>query len=292
MAKKILVLGAAGFVGSNISIKLQEEGYLCLGIDDFSFGSKKNISGFPFKKAGVTDLDSSFLNSFDVVISSYCSNIIYAMDKPRETYENNVVNGMKCFSKYRGRIIYLSTSSLYGNAVNFPTKENARINIYGAYSVSKYLMEQYLRTRGDFTTLRLSNVYGYNQRPENPYCGVINRFIYNKIMNKKSDISGGYNSSRDYTFIDDVVDAVVKTIELPSLNQEINIGTSVETSMEHLVKMIGGEYDLSQPRVIDGIQRRCLDIKKAKDLIGWKPKIKLNEGLKLTEKWIKENYVK
>jgi len=292
MAKKVLVLGAAGFIGSNIAKSLNENGYVVAGVDNMSFGSEKNVPDIVFGRQCISTLEKDLLNTFDVIVSSYCSNIIYAMDNMVETYINNIVNGIKCFSKFNGKIIYLSTSSVYGNQKEYPTKEDAEINLHGAYAISKHVMEQYLKQRGNFTTLRLSNVYGYNHRPENPYCGVINKFIYNKLTNNVNKISGGYSSSRDYTFVTDVVNALIKCIQLPAFNQEINIGTSTETTIFELAKMIGGDYEVIKKREIDVIERRCLDISKAKKLLGWEPKVCLEEGLKLTEQWIKENYVK
>lgn len=289
MARKILILGSAGFLGSNIVKRLYTLGHDICGVDNFWFGYKENIEfEYPFLNSNVADITD--LDKYDIIVSAYCSNIIYAMKDPIGTYENNIVSGMKCFSRFKGKIIYLSTSSVYGNADIYPTKESCPMSLKGAYAISKYIMEEYLKTRGGFTILRLSNVYGYNQRPENPYCGVINKFIYNKLKNKKSKVSGGLEASRDYTFVDDVVDAVVKAINIPALNTEINIGTSTETTIAELIKLIGGDYDMVEKREIDNISRRCLDIEKSKSYLGWEPKTLLKDGIKKTTQWIKTNY--
>lgn len=288
MAKKIIIAGVAGFIGSNIYHELKKD-YDVIGVDNLQFGYVENI-GEELIVMDIEELSESVLPGYDVLISSYCSNIIYSIDYPVETYDNNVIKGIELYSKFKGKIINLSTSSVYGNSETLPTEENALIKLYSPYSVSKYIIEQFLRKRGNFTTLRLSNVYGPNHRPENPYCGVINKFINNKVKQVKSSITGGIGSSRDYTYVSDVVRAVKKSIALPSLNKEINIGTSIETTLYELTQMIGGDYDIDQPREIDNISRRCLDINLAKKLLGWEPKVSLKEGLELTENWIKENY--
>lgn len=290
MAKKILIIGFAGFIGSNIFRRLKEK-HAVIGIDDLSFGNLKNIeSNYGWSVSCISKLEKSFLDTFDMIISSYCSNIIYAMDNGIVTYENNIINGMKCFSKFKGKIIYLSTSSVYGNPTKIPTPENYSGELYGAYAISKYVMEEYLKIRGNYTTLRLSNVYGPNQRPDNPYCGVVNKFIYNKLKGIKSPIHSTVRSSRDYTYVCDVVDAIERCVGLPALETEINIGTSIETTMKKLVYIIGCDYEIVEAREIDNITRRRLNIDKAKKLLDWQPETSLDEGIKKTEEWIKKEY--
>ena len=151
-------------------------------------------------------------------------------------------------------------------------------------------MEQYLKKRGNYITLRLSNVYGPYQRPENPYCGVVNKFIFNALIGNKSKIYSSVGMTRDYTYVDDVVEAVLKAVEEKALNTEINIGTGQETALHQLIQMIGGDYDLVEGRKIDNISRRCLDISKAKELLKWEPATKIKRGIVKTKKWIKKEY--
>lgn len=287
----IILTGAAGFVGSNIARRLKVLGYKGQNIDNLSFGNKKNIEG-NLAKIGFEELSPSFLSAFDILIHCATTNIIYAMDHPVETFQNNATNTIKLFQKFKGKIIYTSTASVYGQADFFPTPEDAEIRTNNSYDQSKYIAELFLKQRGNYTTLRLSNVYGINQRPDNPFCGVIGRLVDNILNDKPINVNGQGTQTRDYTFVDDVVDAVITAVNKEALNTEINIATGIETSIMGLMEMISDYtgkdplYQQVEARKIDGILRRCLDIKKAEQLLGWKPNTPLEEGIKKTITWM------
>lgn len=288
----ILLTGACGFVGSNISARLRKMGYYCERVDNLIFGNASNVEGY-FIKMGFEDLHKSFLDRFDILVHCATSNIIYAMDKPIETFQNNATNTIKLFQRFKGRIIYTSTASVYGQATVIPTPEDAEIRTNNAYDQSKYIAELFLQQRGNYTTLRLSNVYGTNQRADNPFCGVIGKLAYGIVNGERVKINGDGLQTRDYTFVDDVIDAIMIAIEKESLNTEINIATSRETSILDLCNMIAGQIsgvslmDNVETRKIDGITRRALDISKAQKILGWKPKISIEEGIRKTIEWIK-----
>ena len=288
MKSKILITGAAGFVGSNIAWRFAEMNYDVTGVDNLSFGDLRNVpDGIEFVNCGFEDLTEEMLSGFDTLIHCATSNIIYAMDHPVETFKNNAVNTINLFKKFRGKIIYTSTASVYGNAMILPTNENAEIVAGNSYDISKRTAEMFLEERGIYTTIRLSNVYGYNQLPTNPYCGVIGKLVHAYVSGDVFKIYGRGLHTRDYTFIDDVVDAVVLAEYSRELNTEINIATGVETSVADLISLVSEEINVKivSPRSIDKISRRCLDISKAKRKLGWQPKIDIKEGLALTIKW-------
>lgn len=289
---KILVLGATGFVGTNICKKLRDDKYNFEGVDNFSFSTIDNIlGGYVIYEKCVSELREKYLNEFDIIVSSYCSNIIYAANHGVETYINNVINSIKCFSKFKGKIIYLSTSSVYGNPEIIPTPESYEGKTRNPYDTSKLIVEEYLKTRGNYTTLRLTNVYGEYQRPNNIYSGVICKFTYDRLNNFKSKVFGNINDTRDYTYVGDVVDSVIKAINYEAFNTEINIGTGIETPIGDLVNKINPNFELKEGRSVDGISRRCLDISKAIKLLNWKPNTSLNEGLEIVNNWIKKEYL-
>lgn len=289
---KIILTGACGFVGSNISNRLFGLEYETLNIDDLSFGNKKNMRT-QFLEAGFEDLSEQQLSGFDILIHCATSNIIYAMAHPIETFQNNATNTIKLFQKFKGKIIYTSTASVYGQVDVIPTPEEAEIKTNNAYDQSKYIAELFLQQRGNYTTLRLSNVYGINQWADNPYCGVMGRLINNILNGESVKINGNGKQTRDYTFVDDVVDAIMLSIQQESKNTEINIATGKETSINELVDTIVNLTDKTalkkyiESRKIDGITRRCLDIKKAEQLLGWESKTSLEEGIKKTILWMK-----
>jgi UDP-glucose 4-epimerase len=294
--KKILITGAAGFIGSNIARALNfEYGYGVVGVDDLSFGDMANVpKGIEFYEQGFETLGDC--NEYDVIIHCATSNIIYAMDHPVETFRNNAHNTVEFFRKNQmPKIIYTSTSSVYGNAEQIPTPEDAELKSSNSYDISKRIAEVFLQQRGNYTTFRLSNVYGNKQLASNPYCGVIGKLVFANLNKSIFNIYGNGECTRDYTFISDVVEAVKKAVALPGLQTEVNIGTGVETSiiaLYRLVQNITGSMQLlsdNPPRKIDKITRRKLDIRKAAQLLDWKPTITIEEGLKRTIDWYAEH---
>lgn len=290
---KILIIGAAGFVGANISLRIRESHHDLSLVDDLSFGYRDNLpKEAKLIEKDFNELDTEFVNKHDLMIFAACSNIIYAMTEPEKTMQNNAINTVALFKKFKGRIIYLSTASVYGQADSFPTHETAIPKLSNSYSTSKYIAEMYLHGRGNYTTLRLSNVYGPLQRPENPYCGVLGRFIDKATLNEQMIIYGTGKDTRDYTYVDDVIDAVMLAINKPALNTEINIATEIETSILELAHAVREAVDITKwklkftdARKIDTIHRRCLSNDRARKLLEWWPKTPLSEGIRETVKY-------
>jgi len=285
-----IITGAAGFIGSNVLKRLN-----CYGVDDLSFGVRENVEGYESSVAGIdfADIGDSFLNKHDVLIHLATSNMIFAMDEPIKTFETNALKTIRLFQRFKGKIIYTSTTSVYGNADIFPTPETAELKVRGAYDMSKLLAEMFLAQRGNYTTLRLSNVYGTNQRPTK-YGGVIGKLIHQAISGKPMEVIGTGTQTRDFTCVDDVVDAIELAVNQEAKNTEINIATATETTILSLAKMIREEiktksYIVNTPlRQIDYLDRRCINIQKAKELLGWTPKHTLKQGLEKTIKWMYE----
>jgi len=294
---RILLTGCAGFIGSNIAKYLVKSGHSIVGIDDLSFGFRENIpEGLSFMQMDFKDFD--FKDKFDCLIHSATANIIYGSDHPIETFKNNSEKTIGLFDRFKGKIIYLSSCSVYGKIDSLCAKETADIRTNNPYSLSKYAAEQYLRCREDFTTLRLSNVYGLGQNPKGKYCGVVNKFIYKIYNNLPIEIYDSEENTRDYTYVSDVVDAVIKTMYMPSLNTEINIGTGEQTSTKELCHIVNDFFPgkplaimRTEGRDIDDIKRRCLNNDKAKKLLKWKPKTDLRDGINKTIQWVVNNNI-
>lgn len=288
---RIIVSGAAGFIGSNTCHKLLELGYDVTGLDNLQFGYADNLpEGFNLIERGVHQFLYD-INNYDILISCHTANIIYAMDEPLKTWETNCTDTIELFQRFKGKIIYTSTSSIYGNAPVIRTPEDSPLNITNAYARSKYVPELFLHDRGNYTTIRLTNTYGRHQRPDHPYSGVIGKMIGSALNGEPVKIYGDGSQTRDFVYVDDVVDAIIKSIELPALNTEINIGTGAETSVRELADIISEYVDLKveyvEGRTIDNISRRCLDIKKAEQLLDWSPRVSLREGIEKTIEWLR-----
>jgi nucleoside-diphosphate-sugar epimerase len=291
----IYVTGSAGFIGSNVCNWLERDDSDYIGIDDLSFGdiiNVKNKSRFFLTDFNNFEAGERFGKDKDILIHCATSNIIYGIDHPVETFNNNGLKTIELFRRFNGRIIYMSTSSVYGNAEKIPTTEEGSIMVYNSYDTSKRIAELYLTLRGNYTTLRLSNVYG-NQLPSNPYCGVITKLLYCTFNEIPFKIYGNGESTRDYTYIGDVIEAIQKTVTRGSAFTEINIGTGDETSTLELIRLVSkltGRKVLTEQvkgRDIDCIDRRCLDVSKAKNLLDWQPSTHIGLGLVKTIEWFK-----
>lgn len=292
----LILSGALGFVGSNVASRLTSLGYDSFNIDNLQFGSENNASG-EWHKMGFECLTQEQLDEYDILIHLATSNIIYSQTEPIKTFKTNALDTINLFRKFKGKIIYTSTASIFGMAKVFPTPEDAEPDVSNAYDMSKLVGEIFLQQRGNYTTLRLSNVFGRNQRP-GTFCGVIGKLLDQALNDKPMEIIGDGSQTRDYTFVEDVVDAIELAVNKPALNTEINIATGIETSVKSLAIAIASALDKtvsinSLPlRSIDSLTRRCLDIRKAKSLLNWEPKHTLKSGLQKTIEWMQGEMLK
>jgi UDP-glucose 4-epimerase len=292
---RIYITGICGFIASNLANKLYDEGYDVGGCDNLKFGFAKNLNPkIAWKNAGFEEVSGRELADYDVLIHMATANIIYAMDYPIETFKTNSLDSINLVKKFGGKIIYISTSSIYGNAEVIPTNEKCDESVVNAYDTSKLILEKYLELRGNYTCLRLSNTFGINQRSENPYCGVVSRMIDSAMADESIVIYGDGKQTRDLNYVGNVVSAIEHFIERSATDCSLNIASGIEIEVIELAKIISRALDkpLSvkyvAPRKIDGIKRRCLDISKANKVYGWFQKVPLEEGIKLTIQWMKD----
>lgn len=285
----IYITGIAGFIGSNVANELYKRGYDVTGCDNLQFGYHQNINPvIKWNRQSFTTISEQSLTRYNILVHCATCNIIFSMDNPIKTFKTNALDTIKLFNKFKHKIIYTSTASIYGNSIDLPTKEKSLDDVTNAYDQSKLIAEEVLKLRGNYTTLRLSNVFGKNQRPENPYCGVVAKFIKNIEEKKPIEIIGDGIATRDFTYIDDTVNAIIKAIDTEALNTEINISSGVETSIINLAFKINEIYGtplnltFKDKRQIDGIDRRWLDISKAKELLNWEPTWNFEDALKQT----------
>lgn len=293
---KILITGVGGLVMSRVAENLIRNYDLCdlYGIDDFSFGCIENVpEQLSFDQVDFDRFGEKFLNQYDILIHGAVSNLIYSQTQPEQTFKNNALKTLNLFSKFHGKIIFTSTASVYNNASVIPTDEDAPVHCVNSYDSSKRIAELYLQARGNYTTLRLSNVYGINQRSDNPYCGAVGRMIGQALKGEPITINGDGTDTRDYSFSEDVAEAIFKAADRSALNTEVNISSMTETNALDLSKLICKELNVVHKieripkRSIDSISRRCLNNNKAFHLLGWSPTISLEEGVKRTIQWQK-----
>ena len=290
---KFLVTGGAGFIGSNFTKKALDLGHEVLILDNLSTGKKENLDS----RAGFAEVDlcdfekmNSYFNGIDYVFHfAALPRVPLSIEKPRETNRNNIESTLNVLIAAKDakvkRIVYSSSSSAYGRQAVMPLKEDMLPAPINPYAVQKYIGEHYVRTFYDLfglegVGLRYFNVYGPNMSFDGAYTTAVAAFIKQRKDNQPLTIFGDGEITRDFTFVDDVVEANLKAAmsEKAGHAEVINIGAGVTHSVNKVASLIGGEKVYLEPRKGDA-RNSLADISKAKELLGWEPKVQLEEGI-------------
>ncbi len=293
---KSIITGGAGFIGSNLVERLLDLKSEVTIIDNFSTGRLENIK--PFKKfIKIINADISkkgnWQKSFkkkDVVFHlAALADIVPSITNAESYFKSNVVGTYNvlqaCKLNKVKKIIYSASSSCYGIPKKYPTSESEKIDCRYPYSLTKYMGEELVLHWGkvykiDAISLRFFNVYGVKSRTSGTYGAVFGVFLAQKLANKPFTVVGNGKQTRDFTYISDIVDALVTTCRSNIKNEIINIGSGKSYSINKLVKILGGRivYVPKRPGEPD-----CTwaDISKAKKLLKWKPKVKFENGVKI-----------
>ncbi len=308
----VLVTGGTGFVGHNLVKTLADE-YRCkvIVVDDLSNSSKETLSGIKgnieFHQISVCDKEKLFPLFKDVnyIFHLACKQISSSGLEPNIHLKINAESTLNILEYLRynklpelNRFVYTGSTSIYGSSVKLPVNENDAPDVLSNYAATKLLGENYtlMYCRNydiPVSVVRYSNVYGYGQTPRNPYSGVLGKFIHNALTGEPLKIYGDGEQTRDYTFISDAVDATILAAVHPRAYGDVfNIGTTVETSVNKLAKIISSIVENVQTeripeRDIDNIRRRSIDISKIHKNLGWSPKFNIKRGVKETIDWYK-----
>jgi UDP-glucose 4-epimerase len=296
-------------VGSNLVDKLAQLGAKVTVLDDLFTGDTEHLHSLEkidFVHGSVTDkkLVESLVKRVDIVFHLAARNIIASTKNPCEDLETNVVGTFNVLEAARihnlSRVVYSSSASVYGNSRYLPINEDDSLYILNPYAASKlsgenYCMAFYETFELPVTVLRYSNVYGYNQSPKNPYCGVIAKFLDSVSKGESPKIHGDGEQTRDFSFVSDVVDATMLAAISPKAEGEIyNVGTGKETSINELARAIidltGNSFDPVNidRRDIDNLRRRVLNIEKIRKDLKWIPETTLKKGLQKTYLWFQK----
>lgn len=297
---KALCLGGLGFIGSNLVDELVKRDIGVHVIDNLSAGKWENRNdGAEYTIGSILDKELVFnlVKNVDVVFHlAAVPRVQKSIDDVIGTNAVNIdgtINLLEAIRKINPtcKLIYSSSSSVYGVHESPEMKENMGCRPLSPYALQKYTSEYYCllyrRLLGlNIVSLRYFNVYGYRQVMDGPYSLVIAKFLAQKKEGKPMTIYGDGEQTRSYTHVSDVVNANIKAMEVnlpPQVEPVFNIGTDIETSVNKIARLIGGEVEhiIPNPRGALEEQRKYADYSKALKYLHWKPLVKIEEGIKL-----------
>ncbi len=298
---RYLITGAAGFLGAPLANRLIQAGHRVVGLDDLSTGDPERLSPeVHLVRGDVNDRPKlwSLLQEVDCVYHLAARVIVpESVLYPSEYNQVNVGGTVSLMEAMRDvgvrRVVFISSGTIYGNQRTQPLRESCRPNPRSPYAVSKLSAEYYIRSIGDLwgietVCLRVFNAYGPGQRmpptnaPVIPYC------IRQALDRGTIVVHGEGKQTRDYVYIDDVVDAMTAASSTPDINRLIiNVGSGKETSVNDIIKRVV-EITHAKPEIVmnkthdSGPARMCADLGLAKRKLGFSPKVSLAEGLRRT----------
>jgi len=306
---KILLTGAAGFLGSHISKKLIDNDHEVIGLDDLSTGSIKNIEqliNHPKYLFIEHDVRIPYQTQVDAILNFACpaSPVNYQKD-PVRTIETNflgMINLLHLANETGARIIQASTSEIYGDPIQSPQKESYwgnvnPIGIRSCYDEGKRAAEtlcfDYRRQHNlDARVIRIFNTYGPNMAIGDGR--VVSNFIVQALRNEPINIYGDGKQTRSFCYVSDLVDGIYKLLQLDkNPNSPLNLGNPDEFTILELanlvVKVTNSMSEIvNNPLPSDDPRQRCPDISLAKSTLNWEPKIQLREGIEKTVEYFEQ----
>lgn len=293
-----LVTGAAGFLGAALANRLAREGQQVRALDDLSGGDRERLGpDVLFTRGDVTDRPKlwTLLQDVDCVYHlaakvSVPESVLY----PREYNIINVGGTVSVMEAMRDvgvkRVVFISSGAVYGSQDEQPIAENRRPDPRSPYAVSKLAAEHYVHTIGalwgiETVSLRVFNAYGPDQQLPAAHPPVIPHFLRQATKGGTLVIHGRGEQTRDFVYVDDVVEAMVAAATAPGIDRQvINIGSGQETSILELAQTVAEtvEANIDWIRKEDqdpGPGRMCADIELAKDRLGYEPRVSLKQGL-------------
>ncbi len=300
---KILFTGGAGFIGSNVVDALINLGHEVGVVDNLSSGFRENLNpDAKFYQLSICDkeLSSVFERERPEIVNHHAAQIDVrkSADDPIADAEDNILGSLNvitnCLQFGVKRLIYASTGgAIYGEAQYLPADENHPVNPISQYGVSKHTVEHYLHLYSglhglEYVTLRYANVYGPRQNPLGE-AGVVAIFATQMLTGKQPTIFGPGDKTRDYVHVSDVIDANILALDRGK-NSILNIGTGIETSdqeiFDTLADVLGYQDSPIYAPVRKGeVYRICLECSKAKEELGWSPRLSLKEGIARTAEY-------
>ncbi len=315
---RILITGGAGFIGSNLveQLLLDERVNSVRVLDNLSTGSLKNIEvffnnpKFEFIKGDIRDYATCLTTCDNIDLISHqaaLGSVPRSINDPLTTNDVNITGTLNIFTaakeKNIKRIVYAASSSTYGDHPGLPKVEDKIGKPLSPYAVTKYVNELYAKLYADLygmelIGLRYFNIFGPKQNPIGPYAAVIPIFAEALLNNEPPTINGDGHHSRDFTYIDNAVQANILslfTANNEAVNQVFNIACGTKTSLLELFSGLKNEAGSSlqpihAPARMGDVKHSLADITKAKQLLGYTPNVSVEEGLRKTFNWYKKQH--
>lgn len=300
---KVLITGAAGFIGSHLTERLLREGHDVVAVDNLSTGRLEHLpAGFPLHQVDIREPALAELIAREkprmCVHLAAQVDVRKSIEDPVTDLQINVEGTLRvaqaCEASRVKRIVFASSGgAVYGDSVRIPTPEDEHTSPTSPYGCAKRAAEKYLQTitrhsAMELVNLRFANVYGPRQTGRGE-AGVIGIFLRHLLDGEECTIFGDGNQTRDFVFVEDVVDALVKALETRTPGT-YNVGTGVETTVNDVYALLAwltGSKKKAQLKPANAGEqlRSVLDCSRAQRVLGWSPRVSIEEGLKLTHDW-------
>jgi nucleoside-diphosphate-sugar epimerase len=311
---RYLVTGGAGFIGSNLVQELVHRRHEVVVLDDLSTGKEANLSlvrdRIDFRQGSIVDLaalQACCRNADYVVHLAARTSVPKSVLDPIETNRINIDGTLNALVAARDakvrRIVFAASSSVYGETPTLPKVEMMLPDPISPYGVTKYVGELYAQVFGrvyglENVSVRYFNVFGPHQDPTSTYSGVLSRFMLAAVEGMPLTIYGDGEQSRDFTYVDNVVDETLRACEITGASgKSLNGGTGARITLNQVVKLLEGiagrklQVKYEAPRTGD-IRDSQADMRLAEKILDYKPRIFFEEGLKRTWEWYKRAYAR
>ena len=312
MTEKVAVVGGAGFIGSHVAQKCLEEGFEVKVIDNLFAGTMDNIKDFrndvEFVKGDITDKDlllREFKGVDYVSLQAALRSPFRSVEIPHEYNRVNIDGLLNVLEASKEnnlkRVVFASSSSVYGNPDKFPEEESFRPDPKSPYALTKIAGEYYLKyffeTFGlETVSLRYFNVFGERQDPKNKYACVIPKFLEKMMFGQPPTIYGTGKQSRDFTYVKNNAEANIVAMRAPSkvAGHAFNIASGNNYDLLDLVEkinaLLGTDFEpVFEPVRKGDVLRTEASIEKARELLGFECRHKFDDGLRNTVEWFQAN---
>jgi UDP-glucose 4-epimerase len=307
-----LITGIGGFIGSSLARALLARGEQVRGVDNFSTGNRENLTEIldriDFREADICDLPAMHKACAGVdfvlhqaAIPSVPKSVLDPLASNRANIDGTVNVLVAARDAKVKRVVYAASSSAYGDTPTLPKHEAMKPDPISPYAVAKLASEQYMISfyrcyQLETVALRYFNIFGPRQDPSSPYSGVLAKFITSMLRGDQPAIFGDGEQSRDFTYIDNAVEANLLACQAPAAQaagQVFNVATGTRFTLNQTFKLLQGMTPYTgQPKYGPerggDIKHSLADISKAKSALGYKPKVNFEEGLRRTVEWYRE----